>query len=472
MRQQFAAQRMFSEPPRESAVNSDSGMSDFGNLLLLAIERALAPPVVHRRTVFQPMRIVVIDPALLSQAIPDDEAQFDMPKVLPRALPPVADVPNFRAAQFHQRAVRGEILSDESGRLYERLGQQIRPIHRLASSQFGEAVDLVPNPPVPTRMIPPAPGPRAVRASVKTRAQSGSEEAATEKGDSGKSEFVPLGQTQTPQTAAVSHRKLFADPGQWRVVWWGEFKEILGRQLAHPERLQDTYRLPCYVQVLETERTVAIEELATVYKSNNEHHARLYFLTDEIAAKLDLVLPLRPAPPHHARREPNTLLAHERVFRLLAANDPTIDVTMSKSTVRSSTAKAASSGAIAKVGDPAAPTARLKDSIPNRFLKEWEFKLTREEASYEMKAEPALGSRIRRLWRRLRVLKQGKEFRKWQTLLVGRSIDEQLWAVRPPAGMLADPFVREWATKTLQHGGYDSEKMNIEWEIFWRRRGH
>ena len=148
------------------------------------------------------------------------------------------------------------------------------------------------------------------------------------------------------------------------MVWWGEFKEILARQLAHPERLQDTYRLPCYVQVLETERTISIEELAAVYKSDNEHHARLYFLTDEIAAKLDLVLPLRPAPPQHARREPNTLLAHERVFRLLAANDPTIDVTMSQAKMRSSATKTDSTGATAKVGDPAAPITQLKESIP------------------------------------------------------------------------------------------------------------
>ena len=108
------------------------------------------------------------------------QAQFEMPRVLPRALPPAAaDVPNFRAGQFHQRAVRGEILSDESGRLYEKLGRQIRPIHQLASGQFGEAIDLVPTAPATTRMIPPVAGPNAVEPSVKTKAQSGLEEDTT-----------------------------------------------------------------------------------------------------------------------------------------------------------------------------------------------------------------------------------------------------------------------------------------------------
>jgi hypothetical protein len=468
---QFAAQRAFFEPAREFAVNSDSGMVDLNDLLLLAIERALAPPVVHRRSVFQPMRIVVVDPALLSQMNPVDEAQFEMPKVLPRILPPAADFPNFRAAQFHQRAVRGEILSDERGRLYEKLGRQIRPIHQLASGQFGEAIDLVPTAPAAARVIPPAAGPNAVEASVKTKAQSGTEEYTTKNVDSVQSEFVPLRQTQTQQPRPVSHRKLFADPGQWRVVWWGEFKEILARQLAHPERLRDTYRLPCYVQVLETERAVSIEDLAAVYKSDTEHQTRLYFLTDEIAAKLDLVLPLRAAPPHHVRREPNTLLPQERVFRLVAANDPTIDVTMSQTRLQSSATKTETLGGTAKGSAPAASNAQLKEAIPNSFLKEWEFKVTREEVSYEMNAKPTLGSLIRAFWRRLRVIKQRNEFRKWQTLLAGRSVDEQLWAVRPPAGMLTDSFVRGWVRKTLELGGYDSRKMIIEWEIFWRRRG-
>jgi len=273
------------------------------------------------------------------------------------------------------------------------------------------------------------------------------------------------------QATLISHRKLFADPGQWRVVWWGEFKEILGRQLAHPERLRDTYRLPCYVQVVETERAVAIEEIAAVYKSDNKCQTPLYRLTDEIAAKLDLVLPLRAAPPYDARRTPNTLLPHERIFRLVAANDPTIDVANFKNKLQSPAPKGEALGERGK-GSELTPTSdTLKDAIPNHFVKEWEFKISREEASYDMNAKPTLGSLIRDLCRRLRVIKLRNGFRKWQMLLAGKNVNQQLWAVRPPAGMLADSLVRDWAERTLKLGGYDSVKMMSEWEIFWRRKG-
>ena len=465
---QFAMQRAVFEPSPESRTNADCGGINFSQLLLLAIERALAPPLVHRRNLFQPMRIVVVDPTLLAQSMAGGEVQFESPQLLPRALP--APMGSANPGPLQRRAVRGEILSDESGRLYEKLGRQIRPIHQLASGQFGEVIDLVPTTSTATRITPRTAGRSSVEPPVKSTAGAVQEVDAGKNVDSTKSEFVPLQQSQLQQQpVAASHRKLFADPGHWRVLWFGEFKEILAAQLAHPERLRDTYRLPCYVQVLEIERTVSIEQLAAVYKSNNEHQTRFYFLTDKMAAKLDLVLPLRPAPAPHSEREPNTLLAHDRVFRLLAANDPTIDVTMSQSKLQSTSTKTQSAAAIAKASEPS--SAPLKDSVPSHFVKEWELKLTRAEASYDMNIKPGFGVLLRRFCRRLRVRKISNEFRKWQMLLAGRSVDEQLWAVRPPAGMLDESSVREWCLKTLQLGGYDSHKMMPEWEIFWRRRG-
>ena len=192
------------------------------------------------------------------------------------------------------------------------------------------------------------------------------------------------------------------------MVWWGEFKEILAHQLAHPERLRDTYRLPCYVQVIETERDVSIAELVCIYKCDKPHEARLYVLTDEIAAKLDLVLPLRRAPPTDARRQPNTLAAHERVFRLLAANDPTIDVATLKSK-QPPLAKPKDNETKAKIGEPISAGVSVKDAIPSRFVKDWEFRMSREEALYEMNAKPTLGRVIRNFLRRFRTVKTRNE---------------------------------------------------------------
>lgn len=358
---ELAKQQAFFESP----VNAEPEGVDFNPLLMLAVERAILPHLLHRRSRFQPMQIVVFAP------------------------------PTVIASELEPRAL----------------------------------------------LSAPA-GPNAV--------------------------------SQLQQTeSTVGYRKLFADPGQWRAVWWGDFKEILARQLAHPERLRDTYRLPCYVQVIETERTVAIEELAAIYKSD-KCQTPLYVLTGEIAAKLELVLPLRAAPQPNAPRAPNTLLAQERVFRLVAANDPTIDVVAGvkqKPPLQSPKAEASPKVEAAAQDKPVVVSAPLKTSIPDSFIKEWELKLSREEATYDMNAKPTLASLMRGFCGQLRVLKQRSEFRKWQALVSGRSADEQLWAVHPPAGMLADPVIRNWAETMLERGGYDAQKMIREWEIFWRRRG-
>ncbi len=447
--QQLAAQRPFFEPAHDLPIDADTGLGDVNHLLILAIERALSPPIIHRRSALQPMRVVVVDREVFFSPDMTGGIGCDLPRLLPRATQ--------RSRQFglpvQQRAVRGEILSDEAGRLYEKLGRQIRPLHQLASGPFGDVLDVVP---VPNGGLQGAnASQQPVATSDTTKVSADGTTSVNE--ETSASRFVPVHESNNHRST-VSHRKLFADPGQWRVLKWGEFKEILSPQLAHPERLRDSYRLPCYVQVFETEREVSISELADLYKSDGRQ-ARLYFLTGEIAAKLDLVLPLRAAPTQDSVRPPNTLLPHERVFKLMVANDPTTDITNSGSNPESQVIK---SGAAPK---------SLKSAIPVRFIKEWEFKMGREEALYDMNSKPTLGSLIVKICRGLRVGKNRNEFSKWQTLLTSKDIDEQLWLVRPPGGRLADPRIREWVLKTLELGGYDSSKMITEWEIFWRRKG-
>ena len=221
-------------------MDANTDMGDFNHLLMLAIEQAFAPPIVHRRSTLQPMRIVVVDRETFLPAVEKDEVGRDMPRLLPRAAPQSPQT----WWQFHQRAVRGEILSDETGRLYEKLGRQIRPLHHLASGPFGEVIDIVPAQQRSQHLTVPAPQPHVVNSPDTTNATARDKQPTDANEKTADSKFVPV-QGSTNQVA-VSHRKLFADPGQWRVLWWGEFKEILSPQLAHPERLRDTYRLPCY----------------------------------------------------------------------------------------------------------------------------------------------------------------------------------------------------------------------------------
>ena len=61
------------------------------------------------------------------------------------------------------------------------------------------------------------------------------------------------------------------------------------------------------------------------------------------------------------------------------------------------------------------------------------------------------------LLRRLKGRAGGRrEFRKWQILLCGKSLEEQLWAVRPPKGGLSHPGVREWAQQDVGAGRVQS----------------
>ena len=97
--------------------------------------------------------------------------------------------------------------------------------------------------------------------------------------------------------------------------------------------------------------------------------------------------------------------------------------------------------------------------------------MSRDEALYDLNMEAArfgLGSLIDR-W--LGAARSGREFRKWQILLTGRSLDDQLWAVRPPRRGLSNRLVRDWARRTLEAAGYDPGAMLLEWEIYWRRKG-
>jgi hypothetical protein len=442
---QFTSQRVFFEPSREFG-RSEAGFPDPHQLLQLAMERALAPPLIHMRSMLQPMRVIVVQPDSVDANVGANQ-DFGSQTLLP--LPQATDSFPYAESEFRQRVVQGEILSDENGQLYEKLGDRIRQIHQLASGPSGELIELAPAGQVRLHLLGAPAGPRIVGRHKTTNAPAEHEQVGAFA-----STFIPL--TSSPEKPAVpTHRKLFADPGQWRVVWWGEFKEILAKQLAHPERLRDSYRLPCYVQVFETERAVTIDELAAAYALENERQTPLYFLTDEIATKLDLISLLPPlvGQPGNEQRAPRSLLPHDRVFRLLVANDPTVDVANLK-TPESKTA----------------PNAMLKLEIPARFIKEWEFKISREEALYDMNARPTISGLVGRFFHRFRVFKLRNEFRKWQALLAGRDLDEQLWGVRPPGDMLGHTFVRDWLVRTLMRGGYDSQKMTSEWEVFWRRK--
>jgi hypothetical protein len=253
----------------------------------------------------------------------------------------------------------------------------------------------------------------------------------------------------SPNTAEIACRKLLPDPGEWRIVCWGDFKDLLSGQLAHPERLRDSHRLACYVQVYEVLQPQRIELLAREVFGDAECDRQLCPLNLAAATRLQLIplLQRRPHIPHQMRHERGLLLPQDRLFTLQLISDPTVDqvqaTPVSKSSVR-------------------------RNAIPERFLKPWEFRLSREEALYDLKHDGGFNHLFRRAknW-----LMRRKQFQKWQELLSGKNLEDQLWSVRPPNGAITDAFIKDWARKTLEQAGYDSATMLVEWQVYWKRKG-
>src|SRR5262249_57163331 len=87
----------------------------------------------------------------------------------PRLLP---QLPAGSVAGARPRVVQGEILSDDDGRYYEKIGRHIRPLQRLFSGPRGEVLELPSEARAEAGDEQPAPSPQAPDADAsKTEAQ-------------------------------------------------------------------------------------------------------------------------------------------------------------------------------------------------------------------------------------------------------------------------------------------------------------
>ena len=291
------------------------------------------------------------------------------------------------------------------------------------------------------------------------------------------------------RTRVPRFRPLFVEPGLSRVVNFGDFKDLLSSQLAHPERLRDSHRLPCRVQVYEAFAPVRLGMLAAMVFGSSERASQLRRFEGDVIARLGLGELPASRGSGGGERSPEILGRFERVFRLEVAEDPT------RFTTQASAAPAATpqgagpatpaaespvpedfAAAFASLPTPRvnaeAPASACGFTVPERFLRPWEFQRSREEAIYDMQSEidargPMAALRRKLSGNHVRV----EELRRWRVLLRGKSLDEQLWSVRPPHHGLRTRVVREWAESALAAAGYSPNTMIDEWEIFWRRKG-
>jgi hypothetical protein len=417
----------------------------------------------------QRMRVVVLS---ANQTSESDSSDL-LPGVFRHALPPMPPaLPVPQEKRLQPRPVRGEILRGQEGRLYEKVGEQIRPLHKLVSGSRGQVVELVPsqqpileiNEPVDSDepVAEPAPVQSAIPShSRRQRQQNG-------KSNHAGPGITPAGENPKP----APYRKFFPDPGQRRIIRLGDFKSMLAPQLAHPERVRDTHRLACYLQVYEATTAQRLESLAASILGGAGRVSQLQPLSELIIRQFGLTSLLRTGPrvPGKFPREAGLLLPYERVFRLQLAQDPTADVAEPQPAVNFPMKDAFTSGDVQRPAP--APRTGLKTVIPERYIKLWEFKLTRDEALYDMNVTATFAGWFFSLtmWLKSWIRRRG-ELKKWQVLLSGKSADEQLWAVRPPKGGVSHSAIRDWARKTLETAGYDPRTMLLEWEIFWRRKG-
>jgi hypothetical protein len=186
---------------------------------------------------------------------------------------------------------------------------------------------------------------------------------------------------------------------------------------------------------------------------------------------LELAQLITRRPPMAAMRRPGDVMPNERVFRLQVESDPTVDDAPLHKDNRPGhpTATHWTPSRVPGGNEPGKDS--IKRAIPERMIKPWEFRISREEALYDMNVAKSFGGYFTALARWLKAFVVGGEMKKWRLLLSGKSAEEQLWSVRPPSGGVSRAAIREWARRTLEAAGYDSQTMLLEWEIFWRRKG-
>lgn len=370
-----------------------------------------------------------------------------------------AEQPNVEDDVYLGRPVEGEVIRDHAGRIFEMLGEHLRPLGRLARTAEGQLVELVPQ----------------SRAPIRRRRENYM--------DAIDAEIEPVERAQSPldtsdaetkvqreEVEAPAVRKLLNGAGPRRPVRFADFRHLLTPQLAHPERIRESHLLPCRVQVFEAARPMRQEEWGAAVEAENV--SAVQPLTAAMVERLKLahVLPPQLRPRRPMRRIPGTVLPYDRFLALHVEEDPTADRPAAGQGI-SSAPPAATVTAPAAAAAISYPATQRK-MIPENLLRPWEFVRTREEALYDIRISAALRGPLRRLWQALTGWFTGRADRqKWQALLAGKTLDEQLWSVRPPQNSLEHPRVCRWARGTLAQAGYDADSMLLEWQIFWRRTG-
>jgi hypothetical protein len=364
------------------------------------------------------------------------------------------------ADTFHVRPLRGLVVRDANGQFYESIGQRLRPLQRIARGPKGELLELVPLAGEGNAFE----GQKQLRATQEERDTEASE------GVTPQARRVDTRKNGEPKQALKpafrGFRRLFVEPGVVRVLTFGEFRSILAPQCAHADRLRDSHRVQALVRVYEATCKQPLAAFVNSIQNEDPSPAPLQPLGEAVLAKLELakLLPPQGRTPRPLHREPGMVLPYERFFRLVLCADPTEETP--------SHPEAVETQAPPKIDAAPAPQKTIRTTIPETYTNPWEFRFTRDEALYDMNRDALAQGALRKFGRWLkRKFSSGKGIQKWQALLNGKSLDDQLWAVRPPQKAFEMYAIKEWVRSALVLAGYEPQSMLLEWEVFWRRKG-
>jgi hypothetical protein len=415
MTRHSANQMRFDPRPRTSfrRFNADD---DSVRVLLVAIHHALQPAAFLGSHPLQRLQVLL--------AAPGEEVDLEPLSAIARATAGAArrllpQLPVASAAGARPRLVQGEILSDDDGRLYEKVGRRIRPLQRLFSGPRGEVLEL------PTDARAEARAESQAEARVEAQAEQRAPSPQAPDADASNNETQAKTRSeappQRPQAPQRPFRRLPQRPRESFRAQHSGGRGVIRGPIPHSGGAPNAGR-----------QSVRPEGATPNVAPNADRQS---------------VRPEGGAP--NAGRQP---VPPESATPNMAPNAG-----------RQSRPEGGAQNASARC---------LKTTIPEQWIKPWEFQISREEALYDMRAAASSRSApfafIRDLTNRFA---HGQAWRKWQALLAGKSLDEQLWAVRPPRGTIARAAVRDWARQTLEQAGYDTRVMLAEWEIFWRRKG-
>ncbi|MBI1925778.1 hypothetical protein HYR99_16200 [Candidatus Poribacteria bacterium] len=462
------------------AMNSARIQPPGGRFSLIAIQEEVQLPTHQGIVGAQRLKIVRIEQTAVypaPYAVPRSQfraqtAETPMLEAQPRReLPPPKLGPQELECWLEGKPVRlravGEVMADEAGNFYEVRGQQLKQLGELVTDEGGRIFEVR----------------QAGRGESPTRLYGTSESTSAETSHQ-QSQTNPAYDTFQPEAKASqlrqaeslrpekphSYRKILAEPGIRLKIPYARVKSEIAPQLKHPEQLGDNDWIECYAQIYEVQRTVPVTHIAVAELGDAAFHSQLHPLTQAKAQMLGAPQLFKPTHyPFETRASTRQIYAGQRVYRLWPVFDPTAVPEQNRG--RQSDASGEKEGA-------------RRCQIPQQYMNPLQFKYSREEVLYDMEGvfgttPPESGALTRWLLiYPLRLLKalvtsitSGRQIKKWRAMLKGKSPEDQLWEVTPPRGFSYHLAVRRWAEETLTRAGYDPQRMFVEWEIFWRRKG-